>query len=155
MYKRQTQTLAARIQADPTPLLQSYAQCVPQGSPPDDSTLVLVSNQPILAPNKESWAGDLLARFQLNNLVADLQGDSTQRGYVTLSPEKILTANPEVLILVDLGNDSVNQLKSAPFWQDLAAVKNNRIYTFDYYGLVNPGGIDSIQNTCEKLRSIT
>jgi len=150
-----TQNLAARIQADPAPLLQSYAQCVPRTAPPNDSTLVLVSNQPILAPNKDSWAGDLLERFQLNNLVADLQGDSPQRGYVTLSPEKILTANPEVLILVDVGDGSINQLKSAPFWKDLAAVKNDRIYTFDYYGLVNPGGIDSIQSTCEKLQNIT
>ncbi|QCS51075.1 ABC transporter substrate-binding protein (plasmid) [Picosynechococcus sp. PCC 11901] len=150
-----TQTLAEKTQTDPTPLLESYAQCVPQGASPDDPTLVLVSNQPMLAPNKESWAGDLLQRFQLNNLVADLQGDSPQQGYVTLSPEKVLAANPEMLIMVDVGDDSINQLKSAPFWQDLAAVKNDRIYTFDYYGLVNPGGLEAIQSTCEKLQSIT
>lgn len=60
-----------------------------------------------------------------------------------------------MLIMVDVGDDSINQLKSAPFWQDLAAVKNDRIYTFDYYGLVNPGGLEAIQSTCEKLQSIT
>lgn len=149
-----TRTLAAEIGANPEPLLQSYESFLSTKPTQAASTLVLVSSQPILAPNKTSWAGDLLTQFQIPNLAADLQGNSPQRGYVTLSPEKVLQANPEILILVDVGNGAIDKLKSAPFWNTLNAVANDRVYTFDYYGLVNPGSIDAIEQACEQLQKI-
>jgi iron complex transport system substrate-binding protein len=152
-----TRTLATEIGADPVPLLQTYEFCLPATtkSAQAGSTLVLVSNQPILAPNKTSWAGDLLAQFQISNLAADLQANSPQRGYVTLSPEKVLEANPDTLILVDAGDGAIAQLKTAPFWNKLDAVTRDRVYMFDYFGLVNPGSIDAIQKTCQKLREVS
>jgi iron complex transport system substrate-binding protein len=149
-----TRTLASEIKADPAPLLQSYQSFLTVKSPRPESTLVLVSYQPILAPNKTSWAGDLLAKFQINNLAANLQGESLQRGYVTLSPEKVLAANPQILILVDVGDGTIDTLKAAPFWNKLNAVVNNRVYVFDYYGLVNPGSIDAIAKACQQLQQI-
>jgi len=149
-----TRTLASEIKADPAPLLQSYQSFLTVKSPRPESTLVLVSYQPILAPNKTSWAGDLLAKFQINNIAANLQGESLQRGYVTLSPEKVLEANPQILILVDVGDGTVDQLKAAPFWNKLNAVVNNRVYVFDYYGLVNPGSVDAIAKACQQLQQI-
>ncbi|AFY38230.1 periplasmic binding protein [[Leptolyngbya] sp. PCC 7376] len=150
-----TTNIAEKIDADPTALLAEYAAFLPENPTETEATLVLVSNQPIMAPNRDSWAGDLLEQFAINNLVAELQGNSPQQGYITLSPEKILEANPEILILVDVGDDSIEQLQAAPFWGDLNAVKNERVYTFDYYGLVNPGGIDAIQVAAEQLQNIT
>jgi iron complex transport system substrate-binding protein len=147
-----TRTLATEIGADPEPLLQSYQAFLPATPTSSEPTLVLVSHQPILAPNKTSWAGDLLTQFQIPNLVGDLQGNSPQRGYVTLSPEKVLEANPAVLILVDVGDGTIDKLKTQPFWNKLDAVTNNRVYTFDYYGLVNPGSIDAIAKTCKQLQ---
>jgi iron complex transport system substrate-binding protein len=149
-----TRILATEIQADPNPLLQSYQSFLVPDANNRNSTLVLVSYQPILAPNKTSWAGDLLAQFQINNLAADLQGQSPQRGYITLSPEKVLAANPQTLILVDVGDGTVDKLKSAPFWSKLNAVTNNRVYVLDYYGLVNPGSIDAIEKACTQLKNI-
>jgi iron complex transport system substrate-binding protein len=149
-----TQTLATEIGADPAPLLQSYQACLPSQPTQASSTLVLVSNQPLLAPNKTSWAGDLLTQFQIPNVVADLQGNSPQRGYVTLSPEKVLEANPQTLILVDAGDGAIAQLKTAPFWNKLDAVSRDRVYTFDYFGLVNPGSIGAIEKTCQQLQKI-
>lgn len=149
-----TRTLAAEIQADPTPLLQSYQAFLPKVPTRSANTLILVSHQPILAPNKTSWAGDLLTQFQIPNVVADLQNNSPQRGYVTLSPEKVLAANPEVLILVDVGDETIDKLKAAPFWRQLNAVVNDRVYIFDYYGLVNPGSIHAIEKTCQNLRQV-
>lgn len=149
-----TRTLATEIGADPEPLLKTYQSCLPTQAAQVGSTLVLVSNQPILAPNKTSWAGDLLTQFQIPNLVSDLQGNSPQRGYVTLSPEKVLEANPEILILVDVGDGTIDKLKTAPFWKQLNAVTNDRVYVFDYFGLVNPGSIDAIQKTCRQLQEI-
>ena len=96
-----TKKLAQLINADPQPLLNRYKNFLPNKPTQNHSTLVLVSRQPILAPNKNSWAGDLLAKFQAKNIAAELQGKSPIGGYVTLSAEKILEANPEVIIVVN------------------------------------------------------
>jgi iron complex transport system substrate-binding protein len=149
-----TSDLAREIRADPEPLLKTYQSFLSSQPANSGSTLVLVSAQPILAPNKTSWAGDLLNQFQIKNLAADLQGQSPQRGYITLSPEKVLEANPEVLILVDVGDGMVDKLKVEPFWNQLQAVKNDRVYIFDYYGLVNPGSIEAIEKACQQLQQV-
>jgi iron complex transport system substrate-binding protein len=154
-----TKTLAKKIDADPQPLLNRYKTFLPEKPTQGFSTLALVSRQPILAPNKNSWAGDLLAKFQAKNIAADLQGKSPIGGYVTLSAEKVLEANPEVIILVNppQGNSEVallDSLKKEAFWQQLQATKNNRVYVFDYYGLVNPGSIDAIEKACRQLKQV-
>ena len=149
-----TKAIATEIQADPTALIQSYQSLISAKATTPKSTLVLVSSQPILAPNKNSWAGDLLTQFQINNAAAELQGQSPMRGYITLSAEKVLEANPQVLILVDVGDGTINKLKETPFWNKLDAVTSDRVYTFDYFGLVNPGSIDAISEACNKLQEI-
>jgi iron complex transport system substrate-binding protein len=147
-----TKTLATSIQADPTKLLESYKTFISPAAQPSPSALVLVSRQPLLSPNKASWAGDLLNQFQAKNLAADLQGNSPLSGYVTLSPEKVLQSNPEILMLVDTGQGDVEKIKTEPFWNKLKATQDDRVYTFDYYGLVNPGSIDAIEEACKKLK---
>lgn len=149
-----TKNLALSINADPKPLLKQYQTLLAQKSNSQLSTLVLVSRQPILAPNKNSWAGDMLAKFNLKNLAAQLQGESQIQGYITLSPEKILQADPDAIFLVENDEKILEQFKSQPFWSQLKAVKNDRVYVFDYYGLVNPGSIDAIAKTCNSLKSI-
>jgi iron complex transport system substrate-binding protein len=153
-----TKNLAQSINADPQPLLKRYQSFLPNQSYPSPSTLVLVSRQPISSPNKNSWAGDLLTKFNINSLTADLQGKSQFRGYVTLSAEKVLQANPQTLIVVNPPQGSntalLDELKKEPFWRDLQATKKNRVYVFDYYGLVNPGSIDSIEKACKQLQEI-
>jgi iron complex transport system substrate-binding protein len=159
-----TTTLAQKIGASPKPLLDKYQQLLRQGTDTNKKTnknntsaLVLVSRQPILTPNQNSWAGDMLNQFQIKNIAADLQGKSPFRGYVTLSPEKILEANPEIIILVNAPQPSseqevIEEFKKEPFWQKLQATKNNRVYVFDYLGLVNPGTIDAIEKATQKLQ---
>ncbi|WP_315791982.1 ABC transporter substrate-binding protein [Fischerella sp. JS2] len=152
-----TQTLAQLIAADPQPLLNRYQSFLANKSNYQYSTLVLTSIKPVLSPNKNSWAGDLLTKFKAKNVTADLQGKSQFRGYVTLSPEKILQENPEVLILVNTPQpqsrtELLESWQKEPFWQQLQAIKNNRVYIFDYHGLVNPGSIDAIEATCKQLR---
>lgn len=147
-----TQTLAAAVHADPQPLLDRYATFLNDLPRSEKSTLVLISQQPILAPNKTSWAGDLLQQFHAKNLTAEFQGQSPFGGYITLSPEKILETNPEVVILVDTGDDILKQFQAQSFWSQLPAVKDDRVYVFDYYGLVNPGSITKIEQACNQLR---
>lgn len=151
-----TKTLAAAIGADPQPLLNEYNSYLPDQNQVEEitSTLILVSRQPILSPNKNSWAGDLLSKFPVENIAAELQGSSPVGGYVTLSPEKILESNPETIIIVDPSREGIlEQLKTEPFWQNLKATETNQVYVFDYYGLVNPGSLDKIKTTSKQLQT--
>ncbi|HIK05755.1 MAG TPA: ABC transporter substrate-binding protein [Trichormus sp. M33_DOE_039] len=151
-----TKQIAQLIDVNPQPLLDRYQSFLPDKINQSLSTLVLVSVQPILSPNKNSWAGDLLEKFQTKNLAAQLQGKSPIAGYVTLSAEKVIEANPEVILIVSPPGSSptsvLDGLKKQSFWQKLQATKNNRVYVFNYYGLVNPGSIDAIERACQQLQ---
>jgi iron complex transport system substrate-binding protein len=113
-----TTTLAKSLNVSPEPLLKRYQTFLTDSPNQGPATLVLVSRQPILSPNQSSWAGDLLGKFNVKNVAAQLQGDSPMRGYVTLSAEKI------------------------------------RVYVFDYYGLVNPGSIEKIEQATAQLKQV-
>ncbi|MBE9213601.1 ABC transporter substrate-binding protein [Plectonema cf. radiosum LEGE 06105] len=152
---KHTQELAQAINTDPALLLEKYSSFINDIPKNNNSLLVLVSSQPVLSPNKNSWTGDLLSKFNANNLTANLQGESIGQGYVTLSEEKIVQQNPEILLVVDPANAGViTQLKSKNFWNKLKATQKEQVYVFDYYGLVNPGSIDKIEETCKQLKKI-
>lgn len=148
--------LAKAIAANPAPLLENCQNFIPKEIDNQATTLVLISRQPMIAPNKNSWTGDLLTQFKRNNVVANLQSGSEFSGYVTLSREKILEIDPEVIIIVDpFRQGIIEQLKKEYFWSNLQAVKSENIYTFDYYGLVNPGSLQKIKETLVKLSNLT
>ena len=138
---------------------QSLLSLVPNcekttGEFPSRSTIVLVSSAPLLSPNKNSWAGSLLDEFNINNLISDIQSKSGFDGYVTLSPEVLLDKNPDNIVLIDTGNDMQNLFLGKSYTSKLKAVNSNNVYTFNYYGLVNPGNIESINNACKKLKKL-
>ena len=138
---------------------QSLLSLVPNcekttGEFPSRSTIVLVSSAPLLSPNKNSWAGSLLNEFNINNLISDIQSKSGFDGYVTLSPEVLLDKNPDNIVLIDTGNDMQNLFLGKSYTSKLKAVNSNNVYTFNYYGLVNPGSIESINNACKKLKKL-
>ena len=128
--------------------------CFIEASQKNKKVVVLVSTKPLLSPNDQSWAGSLLKKFNLINLTADLKGSGRMKGYLNLSPEWLLKEEPDNLILIKFGNEQYNQYSSLPFWNDLKAVQNNKIDYFDYYGLINVGSLNSINNTCKKLESL-
>jgi iron complex transport system substrate-binding protein len=150
-----TASLAAMVDASPQPLLDRYDACLAQAPDASPTTLVLVSRQPLLTPNQTSWAGDFLTQFNIENVAADLQGDSPFQGYITLPEEKVLAANPEVLLVVDAGENLLDQLKGEPFWNQLKATQGEQVYSFDYFGLVNPGSLASIERTCSELGNLS
>jgi len=135
-------------------VLEKLRACFIDPSPKDKKVVVLVSTKPLLSPNNQSWAGSLLEKFNLKNLTADLKGSGRMKGYLNLSPEWLLKEEPDNLILIKFGNEQYNQYSSLPFWNDLKAVQNNKIDYFDYYGIINVGSLNSINNTCEKLESL-
>jgi iron complex transport system substrate-binding protein len=156
-----TRTLAQKVGADPQGLLSRYQSFITttKSNSANPKILLIVQRQPILAPNKNSWAGDLLNQFKLANVAAELQGKSPIGGYVTLSAEKVLETDPEVIITVNPPQgrgetELLEALKKEPFWNKLQATKNSRVYSLDYYGLVNAGSIDAIEKACKELSKI-
>ncbi len=120
----------------------------------DKNVIALVSTKPILSPNSKSWSGNLIKRFGLKNLTSDLQSKSEFKGYVNLSQEWLLKANPNNLIVVKTPGSNFSQYESLAIWNKIAAVNKKNIFHFDYYGLINPGSLDSINKACKKLSSI-
>ena len=120
----------------------------------NNNVLVLVSAKPLLAPNSESWAGDLLDRFGINNSTKMLITKSEFKGYVNLSPEWLIANQPNKIIVIKTGPDSLKSFIDLPYWGKLSAVKEDKITIMDYYGLINPGSIDSINKTCLTLSNI-
>ena len=47
-----------------------------------------------------------------------------------------------------------SSLKTLPYWQNLKAIEEKKVYDFEYYGLINPGSLNSINTACKKLSSI-
>ena len=118
------------------------------------NVLALVSVKPMLSPNSKSWSGSLIKRFGFNNLTADLPSQGEFKGYLNINQEWLLKNQPNNLLLVKTPGSSLDQYKSLTIWNKLSAVKNNKIFDFDYYGFINPGSLSSINNACEKLSNI-
>ena len=116
--------------------------------------LVLVSSKPILSPNSKSWAGNLINRFGYINLTSELDSKSQFKGYVNLSPEWLLSSKPSNLIIINTPGSDDSQYKQMSIWNDLPAVTNKKVFSFDYYGLINAGSLNSINKACQKLSSI-
>ena len=116
--------------------------------------LVLVSSKPILSPNSKSWAGNMISRFGYINLTSDLDSKSQFKGYVNLSPEWVISSKPSNIIIINTPGSNDSQYKQMSIWNDLPAVMNNKVFAFDYYGLINAGSLSSINKACLKLSSI-
>ena len=116
--------------------------------------LVLVSSKPILSPNSKSWAGNMINRFGYINLTSELDSKSQFKGYVNLSPEWVVSSKPSNLIIINTPGSNDSQYRQMSIWNSLPAVINNKVFSFDYYGLINAGSLNSINKACEKLSSI-
>ncbi len=150
------QRLANGLNVSPDRLIDQYTSLLPSEPPRLRSkTLLLAGTQPILSPNRQSWAGDLLDRFGADNVTAQLQSQGQFRGYVTLSAESILEVNPDIILVVNPeSEDPLSDFQSRPFWEQLQAVKAGKVYAFDYYGMVNPGSLEKIATACTRLNSL-
>jgi iron complex transport system substrate-binding protein len=150
----QTKEIAKITGTNPKPILdkfESYLNNIPQNG---QKVLVLARPQPTSSPNKNSWAGDLLTKFNYKNVAADLQSNGRFPGYLTLSQEKILEANPDKIFLIESANLNPEDFKKLPYWNQLKAVKNNQIYIFHHDGLISPTSIDTVEQVTKQLREV-
>ena len=144
------------LRKDTEPLSKKISNCYSTSSKisKDKNVIALVSIKPILSPNSKSWSGNLIKRFGLKNLTSELKSKSEFEGYVNLSQEWLLKAKPNNLIVVKTPGSNIAQYESLAVWKKIPAVKKKNIFSFDYYGLINPGSLASINKACKKLSSI-
>ena len=146
--------LALKLNARTKSLEDILGSCYQKNKNKNKNLIVLVSSKPILSPNKDSWAGNLISSFKFNNLASEITNKTEFKGYVNLSPEWLIKSQPENILVIKTPGSDMSQYESINIWNKLEAVKNNKIYTFDYYGLINAGGIKAINKACQKLSSI-
>ena len=144
------------LKKDIEPLSKKIKNCYFSSSKisKNKNVIALVSTKPILSPNSKSWSGNLIKRFGLKNLTSDLQSKSEFKGYVNLSQEWLLKSKPNNLIVVKTPGSNISQYESLAIWTKIPAVMKKNIFSFDYYGFINPGSLDSINKACIKLSSI-
>ena len=146
--------LASKLKTKTKSLEEILGSCYSKNKNKNKNLVVLVSSKPILSPNKDSWAGNLISSFKFNNLASEITNKTEFKGYVNLSPEWLIKSQPENILVIKTPGSDMSQYESINIWSKLEAVKNNKIYTFDYYGLINAGGIKAINKACQKLSSI-
>ena len=146
--------LALKLNTRTKSLEDILGSCYQKNKNKNKNLIVLVSSKPILSPNKDSWAGNLISSFKFNNLASEIKNKTEFKGYVNLSPEWLIKSQPENILVIKTPGSDMSQYESINIWNKLEAVKNNKIYTFDYYGLINAGGIKAINKACQKLSSI-
>jgi len=148
--------LASKLNTSAKSLEDILVSCYPKkkNKNKNKNLIVLVSSKPMLSPNKDSWAGNLISSFKLNNLASEITNKTEFKGYVNLSPEWLIKYQPQNILVIKTPGSDLSQYSSINIWKKLKAVKNNKIYTFDYYGLINAGGIKAINKACQKLSLI-
>ena len=143
--------LANYLNKDPSKIKESIKSCYLNTSTFKGTAVILASTKPLLSPNSNSWAGKLLDRFNFDNISKNLESKTEFKGYVNLSPEIILKAKPSKIIVITFPGMNQNSLLSDPVLRKVISPNNSEIITFNYYGLINPGSLKTINKACEKL----
>ena len=138
----------SRIEADYAALTKGVQ---PAGGP---KTLVLFgSTDSFSMATSKSFTGDLLARLGAVNIAdgADVKADSA---YIPLSLEYVTKQDPEVLLLITMGDPKAveahlhKEIAGNAAWKDVRAVKSGRVHVLPAnLFTVNPGThiIDAMQ----------
>ena len=111
---------------------------------PKVKVFVEVSSKPLIGIGRDSYINDLIELAGGVNIIETKTG--------LYSREDIITKNPSVIIITDMGIDTKSEVKK---WQrfKIDAAKNKKIYIFDSYKLCSPTPKNFIE-TLEKLVEI-
>lgn len=81
-----------------------------------------------------SFIGDILRLLKAQNIAGDAQGP-----YPQLSPEVVISRDPEVIILLDGFSESPETVQARPGWENITAVREGRVYVVDPDIVSRPG----------------
>ena len=81
----------------------------------------------------KTFAGDFFQTFMVRNAGGVSVSEQLTGGKVDVSPEQVLVWNPDVIILTSYTRDSVSDVLANPRLQNVAAVRNHRVYVMPKY----------------------
>ncbi|MBR1640116.1 MAG: cobalamin-binding protein [Treponema sp.] len=85
-----------------------------------------VWNSPFMTAGTKSFIHDVITKAGGLNIFADLE-----EPYPIISEESLIARAPEVILLPVSNGITADDVKARAGWQDIPAVKNNRIYLID------------------------
>lgn len=102
-----------------------------------------VWNVPYMTAGKNSFISDLIVISGGTNIFDDQLSD-----YPSVSEETIISRDPEIILLPNLNGVTVEQVKERSGWENISAVKNNKIYLIDsdLYSRPGPRIVDAISD---------
>jgi len=146
--------ISKTLNKDKNILLHEIKDCYKLPSKPKGSAVVLASTKPLLSPNSESWAGNLLDRFKFNNISNNFKSNTEYKGYINLSPEILIQNKPSNLFIINFPGMSQNNSGIPKNLEKIILNSKTKIHTFNYYGFINPGSLQTINEACIKLSKI-
>jgi iron complex transport system substrate-binding protein len=87
---------------------------------------------PMQGAGDTSFIGQMISKAGGKNIIAGAQE------YPVMNYESIISADPDIILLAYPANDT-QSIKARPGWQNIQAVKNNRIHRLDQDLFVRPG----------------
>ena len=117
-----------------------------------------------LAALDNSLYGDILAKVGGKNIASDLPALDKYPSFASLSAEKIVEGNPQIIMLITHANPEVvqagfeKQMSEDAAWKNLDAVKNNQILILPSELFDNPGtqvveAIDYMKNLLKEAEA--
>jgi iron complex transport system substrate-binding protein len=114
--------------------INSKVKSIPQKAKP--RVFVEIWNDPLMTVGGGSFIDELVTLAGGVNIASD-----TKRSYVYFSPEQVIKRNPNCIILTYMSKDRpLKTVGERLGWQEISAVKNNRVYNdIDPDLLLRPG----------------
>lgn len=102
-----------------------------------------VWNNPYISIGHNSYINDIITSCGAKNIF-----DDTEIPYPNVSPESIIKANPDVILIQSDLKLSVEDIKKRPGWKNIKAVKKGRIYIInsDVYNRPGPRVLTALIN---------
>jgi iron complex transport system substrate-binding protein len=111
------------------------------------SVLLPVWYNPILTIGKHAFITDLIEIAGGHSITADLPQEWPQ-----VSLETVLARAPEALLLIQGSRMSIDKIRGQPGWENLPAVKNNRVYYVDdRIDLPSPVAFDALEELAKQF----
>lgn len=110
---------------------------------PKSRVFIQLGTKPLFTVKKDSLLNDLIDFAGGVNIALN-----TENGL--FSREEVVSLDPEVIIIVDMGMNTDIEKKSWEIFQEMCAVKNDRIFVMDSYEICSPNPV-SILGTLDKL----
>lgn len=121
-------------------LVADMRAAMPPVTPAPDAPKVLIEwwPKPVIAPTRDSWASDLIERAGGINPWRGLAGKSQP-----LTDEQVIEQQPDVVVMawcgVPLHNYRAEIVRRRPGWEDVPAVRTDRIHAVTEAFLGRPG----------------